>query len=219
MDKLWKTGGKKHMSTALVYCGTPEGFVIGADGRAFDMKEQRVHSDTERKIFGFENQDASIVFAWAGTVKVHSDCFDISFVKETYELLSRADFSGFFAQDLSTKLKEKLRFLGTRDIGEAAKGLFLSYRKGRPWMSFISVFMNGLTWDCFAGEDMPDGRIEILAGPKKDFKKPESLAEATSLIDAYLTDCVQHPTNYIGGHVHIGQLTPDGFSWVRPPKE
>jgi hypothetical protein len=94
----------------------------------------------------------------------------------------------------------------------------LSYRKGQPWVSEISVFKNGRTWDCRVEEYVPSGEVNLVSGPGGVFDTPRSLNEAKNLITLYLEDCVAHPTDEIGGHIHIAQFTSDGFSWIRPPK-
>jgi hypothetical protein len=45
-----KSKYNKRVSTALLYCGTTEGFVIGADSRAFNKITKQVETDKERKI-------------------------------------------------------------------------------------------------------------------------------------------------------------------------
>jgi hypothetical protein len=206
------------MSTALVYCGTSEGFIIGADGRAFNKLENRIESDTERKIFTFENQLASVVFAWAGIVKARTPYFDFNLADTTHNLLLQSDFNGYWAQALNADLKNRLRLLQTRDSGHCATGIFLSYRKGEPWVSEVRVFKNGYTWDCSVEEGSANGEIVILSGPSSDFANSTSLCEAENTIRDYLESCVAHPTDEIGGHVHIGKFTPDGFSWIQSPK-
>lgn len=39
------------------------------------------------------------------------------------------------------------------------------------------------------------------------------------MIEAYLQECVANPTLEIGGHVHIGRFTSEGFDWILPPQE
>ena len=206
------------MSTALLYCGTSEGFVIGADGRAFDILKKQVESDTERKIFAFESKAASVVFAWAGTVKTRTLGGDFGLVDQTYDLLPYLDFNSYYALEFNAKLQYRLRRLGTNETGKCAVGIFLSYRKGQSWISEVSVFKNGRTWDCSVEEYLPSGEIDIVSGPEGDFEKPQSLSEANNMIRAYLEDCVSHPTDQIGGQIHIGKFTSDGFSWIQPPK-
>jgi len=218
-DTLWKCTPKYNqwMSTALIYCGTSEGFVIGADGRAFNKLTRQIQSDAERKIFAFQNRAASIVFAWAGVVKTRVLQSDFSLIEETYNLLPQLNFEGSFAEDLNAKLKNSLRILGANDCGKCATGIFLSFKKGVPWVSELSVFKNGRTWDCCVGEGEANGEIDILSGPSKEFKHPNSMRDAENEIKSYLDDCVSHPTEEIGGHVHIAKFTHEGFSWIQTP--
>jgi hypothetical protein len=203
--------------TAILYCGTSEGFVIGADGRAIGAKE-KVVTNTERKIFLFKNLATSVVFAWSGTIKVGSSNLYLSLVDETHDLLLQLDFNSCFAQELNTKLKDRLPTFRTNLTGSAS-GIFLSYRKSEPWISELSVFKNGRTWDCCIDENVANGEIVIACGPNRSFEKPRSLSEAVSAIQVYLEDCVADPTEEgIGGHIHIAKFTPDGFSWIQPPK-
>jgi hypothetical protein len=207
------------VSTALIYCGLPEGFVIGADGRAFNKLTEQIESDTERKIFMFENDAASVVFAWSGIVKLiapNGSCF--SFVEETEDLLSQTDFSNSFTQRFNVRLKNKLRSLRTNEKGTGAFGILLSYRKDVPWVAQISAFKNGHTWDCIVDDGEANGNIDLVSGPGREFDKPQTLTDAENAISDYLDYCVSHPTEEIGGRVHIAKLTPEGFSWIRPPK-
>ncbi|HEY0703383.1 MAG TPA: hypothetical protein VGD60_11495 [Candidatus Acidoferrales bacterium] len=220
---MWKVhNGRRSMSTALVYCGTSDGFVIGADGRAANPVTKQVESDTERKIFTFENETASVVFAWSGAVKAGTSDFVVSLLQETHDLLPRLDFNGVsFAEEFSGRLKDRLRILRTKDSGKCATGIFLSYRNGKPWISEICVFKNGSTWDCCVyAEDSPNGEIDVVSPHPfvpSVFEKPTSLIEATDVIKSYLDDCVAQPTAEIGGHVHIARFTHLGFGWIRPP--
>jgi hypothetical protein len=205
------------MSTALLYCGMSEGFVIGADGRGFNKVTGRIETDTERKIFPFEDQAVSVVFAWAGIVTARTPDFDFSLVKETSDLLPQLNFNGLFVQELNVRLKDRLRSLRVNTTGKCATGIFLSYLKGLPWVSEITVFKNGRTWDCSVEENFANGEVDLVSGPGKTFDKPTSLGQARTMIEAYLQECVANPTEEIGGHVHIGRLTPGGFDWILPP--
>jgi hypothetical protein len=216
---FWKGPyNRKAMPTALVYCGTSEGFVIGADGRAINPRTRQVENDNERKIFAFENRAAAIVFAWAGSgVKLGTPDLSVNLVTETYDSLSRLNFNGLFAQELAADLKHKLRIFTANTTGPCAVGIFLSFLKGSPWVSEITVFRNGRGFDCSVEENFANGEIGIVSGPDAEFEKPASLDDAKKMIEAYLEDCVANPTEVIGGHVHIGKFTTQGFTWIRPP--
>src|ERR1700691_4653169 len=107
----------RRVSTALLYCGTAEGFVIGSDSRAFNRMTNQVETDKERKICAFENSLASVVFAWAGTVKARTSYFDFSLLGESNDILSRVNFDTF-AQDSNARLQDRLSSLRVTTTGE-----------------------------------------------------------------------------------------------------
>lgn len=218
---LWKTQYTAPMSTALVYFGLPEGFIIGADGRAFDYTTNDVRSNTERKIFAFQNDETSVVFGWAGTALIGTvEGSFFSFVQDTLEILPTLNFKNNFAEQLNFELNRKLRSFRVNEIKYGCTyGVFLSFRRGCPWVSIITAGKNGHSWSCSVEENGADGTVGILSGPDHDFENPKTLDEGEKSISDYLDDCVAHPTELIGGHVHIGKFTPNGFSWIRPPKQ
>lgn len=108
------------MSTALLYCGTPEGFVIGADSRGFNKITKQVETDKERKISTFANPSASVVFAWAGTVKARTSDFDFSLIEETNIILSKVNFQ-IFDEDFNAHLRQRLSILRVDTTGECAR--------------------------------------------------------------------------------------------------
>jgi len=210
----------RRVSTALLYCGTAEGFVIGSDSRAFNRMTNQVETDKERKICAFENSLASVVFAWAGTVKARTSYFDFSLLEESNDILSRVNFDTF-AQDFNARLQDRLSSLRVTTTGECARGVFLYFGKGAAMGFEMSVFKNGRTWDsCVTGGGMPTGEIFVISGGLEQvtFDKPASLSQATGMIDHYIRDCIADPRNEeIGGDVHIGKLTSEGFDWVIAP--
>lgn len=201
------------MSTALLYSGTPEGFVIGTDSRAVNKLTGQIETDWERKIFAFENPRASIVFAWAGSVKVTGSHFGtVNLVTETYESLSRLAFKNLFATDLAGDLRRKLNIFTVNTTGTLAVGIFLSFLKGSPWVSQIKVSKNGRKFDCSVEEGSANGSIDIVSGPEFDFDKPDSLNQAKDMIEHYIQECIDDPRNEdIGGEVHVGKFTSAGF--------
>jgi hypothetical protein len=217
----WKSKYNRRMSTALLYCGTPEGFVIGADSRGFNKITQQVETDKERKIFAFENSSASVVFAWAGTIKARTSHFDFSLLEESKDILPKVNFQ-IFDEDFNARLRERLSVLRVDTTGKCAHGIFLYFWKGSPMGFELSVFKNGRTWDsCIIDGGTPSGEIIVVSSGVEpaDFDKPRSLNQAKSMIEHYIQDCIADPRNEeIGGDVHIGKLTSEGFDWMVPPK-
>jgi hypothetical protein len=208
------------MSTALLYCGTSEGFVIGTDSRGLN-KQTGQPGDHERKIFAFEKQPVSVVFAWAGNVSVVGSSFGaVDLITETYESLSRLAFDNlFFATDLAADLKRKLRIFTVNTTGTHAVGVFLAFLNGSPWVSEITISKNGLSFDCAVEECTPSGDIGKASGPDAIFDKPVSLNQAKNMIEGYIRSTIADPEcPNIGGQVHIGKLTSEGFEWIIPPE-
>lgn len=209
------------MSTALVYYGTPEGFVIGADSRAFNKLTKQVETDGEKKIFAFEKSSMSVAFAWAGTVKVRTPNFDFSLIEESIGLLSSANVQTF-PEDFNMRLRDRLSILRVDTTGQCAHGVFLYFWKGVAMGFELSVFKNGRTWDsCVIDGGTPSGEIMIVSGGKEvvTFDKPNSLNQAKGMIEHYIQNCIDDPRNEdIGGNPHIGKLTSEGFEWLVQPK-
>jgi hypothetical protein len=58
------------MSTAIVSVYTPDGFVIGADGRRINEQSGVVDSETTQKITGFKLKRFKAAYAWSGITTV-----------------------------------------------------------------------------------------------------------------------------------------------------
>jgi hypothetical protein len=218
-QQRWKRKYDRHMSTALVYCSLSEGFVIATDSRAVDKLTGQIE-DNERKIFAFENQYVSVVFAWAGIVKVMGSSFGaVSLVKQTYESLSRLALKNPFAADLAADLKRKLSIFTVNTSGPSAVGIFLSFVNGSPWVSQITVSKNGRTYDCSVDENIVNDEINIVSGPGFDFDKPTSVDHAKDMIELYIQKCIaDEQLKHIGGDVCIGKFTVEGLDWLVQPK-
>jgi hypothetical protein len=216
---LWKPQYSRCMSTALLYCGMPEGFIIGTDSRAFNKLTRQVETDNERKIFAFENSSASVVFAWSGIVKVRTPDFDFSLIQTSNDILPKVNFKSF-EDDFNTRLRESLSVLKVNTTGKCAHGIFLYFWKGAPIVFELYAFKNGSTWDsCVSDGGTPNGEIDIISGPGELFKRPNSLDQAKNMIESYIRGSIADPERPdIGGDPHIGKLSSDGFEWILPPK-
>lgn len=207
------------MSTALLYCGTSEGFIIGTDSRGLNKQTGQI-GDHERKIFAFEKESVSVVFAWAGNVTLVGSSFGgVDLITETYESFSRLAFNNQFATDLAADLKRKLSIFTVNTIGTHAVGVFLAFLNDSPWVSQITISKNGRSFDCIAEGGTPSGDIGIASGPDATFDKPVSLNQAKNMIESYIRSVIADPKcPDIGGQVHIGKLTSEGFDWMVPPQ-
>jgi hypothetical protein len=61
------------MSTAIARIYTPEGFVVAADGRAYNPEKRTVINETAKKIFQIRDLGRSIAYAIVGTVRIYQD--------------------------------------------------------------------------------------------------------------------------------------------------
>jgi hypothetical protein len=208
------------VSTALVYCGTAEGFVIGTDSRGSDPATKKVTTDNERKIYSFQVPSLSLVFAWSGIVAAKTPDFDFSLIQTTTDILPKVDVRSF-ESDFNSRLQDKISVLKVKTTGECARGIFLYFWKGAPMMFEISVFKNGNSWDSYVSKSTaaPSEGISIISGPAAKFEKPTSLNQAKNMIEAYIRSSIADKKILdIGGDPHIGKLSLNGFEWILAPK-
>ena len=214
---LSKTQYSRCVSTALLYCGTSEGFVIGTDSRSFNELTRKVESDDERKIFAFKNNSVSLVFAWAGVIKAGTEELSISLIDETNSILSDVDFR-MFDESFNKLLQDRLSILKVNTIGKCATGVFLYFWKGAAMATELCVFKNGRCWDSrIIGSSAPNGEIDLVNGGVQPalFDKPISLNQAKNMIEDYIKECIADPSEEkIGGKVQIGRLTAESFDFA-----
>jgi hypothetical protein len=115
---------------------------------------------------------------------------------------------------------------GTGD--EFARAIFLAYFNGEPWIAEIGVHKDDQSLRPVVERFGPPGiTTTIFSGSERVWKQhfpfppeiPQSLQEASDVIERYIQLCVDDPDcEDIGGHIHIGKLTPSGFTWIHPPK-
>lgn len=219
--------------TAIVAVHTPDGFIIGADGRRMDREV--ITTEQAKKLFWFESETIRLVYAWSGTTQTFAKnneiLHDVFAASET--ILPIAAFSGkdSFASFVDVFCKVLYKTLPARITNmsreELARVLFVGYFQGQPCSAKIELLYSNsfLT---------PDVEIHIPAqfyrsifsGAESVFLKsyancePQSSAEAIDFVRNYIQDCVDSPAPDcigIGGHIHIAELTPERFSWVVSP--
>jgi hypothetical protein len=207
------------MSTAIVYCGLSDGFVIGSDSLVLNYQTGAIQTDKERKIFAFENPSISGIFAWSGTtIAIGSGGRGvlISLIRETYKILAVINFQDF-ANDFNARLNDRISILEVNRTRDIARGIFLYYWMGIQIECRITIFANGRTWESkidFFGP--PTGKVVIMSGGDPDeFDDPHSLGFGKNIIEAYIQASIDDPKyKCIGGKPQIGKLTTEGFSWL-----
>ena len=235
------------MSTAIVSEHIPDGFVIGADGRRIDPVSGLIGGDATQKIFGVNlgMGKLRLVYGWTGATWFEAkngttllDLKDLTDeVLQSLDMSSVSRFSTFVRLFIDRLLLFFENSPGSPDIfqnKEIATVLFVGYFDGEPCKAEIgiirgqdTIFRPEITNLCVPA---PFG-YRIFTGSKAAFKVsnlssglPSSLQEAATRVRDYIRLCFSHRDpplngeNPIGGHIHIGQLTPRGFRWIDPPK-
>ena len=227
--------------TAIVWQYTPLGFSIGADGRRRGA-DGAIESETMQKVHSVQVLGQGIVYAWSGTtsaVRADGIPVDLKFLTdcalETIDVPSSVSFSDFMkilANNIHTLF---VAYIGAAaksyKLDEIARATFFAYFKGLPYVGEIILKHSGTTilkpeTLCFS----PPSKFRVFSGSKlicdtlkdKLSVEPKTLYAASTLVKEYIEECVKHQESdadcaNIGGHIHLGELTPTGFSWVSPP--
>lgn len=220
--------------TAIVAVHTPDGYVIGADGRQIDSKTKTIESDTAQKIFAFESETVRLAYAWTGTTQVYATdqtcLYDLARVTKkvlpAVELFGRSSWADFifrFCEGLRAELPACIE----NSPNEIAKVILVGFFKGVPCLAEIKIAYINFLFQPEIQIHAPDGyKKRIFTGAKSacssryQLCKPQNNMEAIRFVKEYLQDCIESAETdcqAIGGHIHIGVVTPIGFSWIIPP--
>lgn len=233
------------MSTAIVFEHIPDGFVVGADGRRKDPESGLIESDTTQKLFGVKIGNLKLVYGWTGNTifegKNRTVLLDLKqltdAVLRSVDMSSVSEFSDFvqlFNDSLSLFFENSPGSPNVFQNKEIASVLFVGYFNGQPCKAEIgitrgqnTIFRPEITNLCAPA---PFG-YRVFTGSQAAFKVsnlssglPSSLQEAAGRVRDYIRLCFTHRDppldgeNPIGGHIHIGQLTPRGFVWIDSPQ-
>ena len=235
--------------TAIVSIYTPEGFVIGADGRRTVSGTRYVATDKAKKIFPLNDRKRlRCCYAWSGdTILCKTDGTNFSFVDATRSiLLSGVTDGGTIAEtiDLFNGAMSALLFLSvgrrlppdlkTSHQDRICQAQFLCYFDGRRCSFEIEIpLMDGVIQPArvIALLDPALPAFNIFSGSKRVYEEQykhrievgaPSSDEAVKLIRDYIEMCFDFQDTdeecaRIGGHIHIGKLSPTKFSWIYPP--
>jgi len=223
--------------TAILLTYTSAGFVIGADGRRMDG--DKVISDQTRKIYSVRSGHLAGAFAWSGNSVIHKDGLSVfDFAKATSSLLHTISSSTFpelvetFCQMLPVMLSATIGLTGLPS--GKSNLLIAAYFGSEPWVADIAVrFQDGRAQRPHVemiGQPQ-EGATMLFSGSKaiadqvwQDGKPStvKSTDEAVTLIRNYIKACSENPSadadaSHIGGHGHIGIVSPDVLKWVDLP--
>lgn len=220
--------------TAIVSVHTPDGFIIGADGRRFDSVVRKVASETAKKIFLFESDQIRLAYAWTGMIEASGPTGGYNLQDISEAILLRALSSGHdFNALISAFCAELCKYLpiGFSNLPsnpyELARVMFVGYFKGQPCSAQIVIsYVDSVL--------SPNSEVQIPAQYHKTvFSGAESIysskyqqwqpfcrAEAISFVTTYIQECIDSPNPDcagIGGQIHLGEVQPEGISWIIPP--
>jgi hypothetical protein len=232
------------LMTAIAWVYTPQGFVIGADGRQLDP-EMRIESDNIVKIASYSAANVQAVGAWTGNLIFGSTLsrFEVklqaSEIAETFRgkvFPTLWEYAGSVAWEIFTRFQEWME--RSKDIidpalTEVAQMRLLGYVNDLPQAASIYLrASSGALIEPEAGEPRDPlsadlklftGNIEVWDSLKRSgsIHPSSSQADAEEMIGTYIDSCaaVAVPgVNSIGGHTHIAVATRSGLRWLIPPK-
>lgn len=227
--------------TAIASAFTPEGFVIGADGRQLD-RDKKIVSESSQKIFNFKSRQVDVAYAWCGETSVINqskevlyDLYQITRVALTSAVqMAHRQFPSFI-QQCCTGIYEGIikspivRQITNPDSSPESKARMLlnGYFYGQPFMAEFHVRETDRIRVQAERVSMPLSPptrylFNGCARQNEKYKNalPTDTREALKFISDYIQECIDNSDPDclgIGGHRHIAHLTPDGFYWIDPP--
>ena len=228
--------------TAIVWAYGLDGFIIAADGRRLDGDTREVACDVVQKIFSVKVDGLRLVYAWKGNAYLEAKKGpDIDF-----RTITDCIIQGLDIKNISTfaEVVEKFRdalFPISRMIFEQMLGqlpsdkpilgvVFLAYFGGYPYFAEIEIWHDGNqilrpTVECHPAT----GKFRIFSGSKmahNEFGQCDTSSCVLSHLAAeakrYIEICFKYQrvdcdASGIGGHIHMGKLEAQGYTWLIQP--
>jgi hypothetical protein len=215
--------------TAIASIYTPEGFVIGADGRQLTYEMDSIESDSATKIFGFAAENVRGAYAWTGSIRLTWGASVFDFKNHSSEIVnelesetsdSLKEYVVRFCLLIYEHLKSWIENSGAKfpvvDNPEMVRVRFVGFANGLPDMKSAYYPLNNGIWTApgLGQVEPPIGKLNIFGGNEKVFLEMDekglihacsTLAEGKALVAGYIQACalVDGPTiNTIGGHIY-----------------
>ena len=231
------------MPTAIARIRTDEGFVIAADGRAYDHTAGKVTSDSVQKIF--QVKGPPMACSVSGDIKIDFATFQFDFVLEVGRILERdaptLDFGNYAiwvgdavrtrmiqagrpeissdAPYRSDEIRASILLDGYTPSGEAGQWALRFFPQRRHWFSFN-------TDDLFVGsreitrvlKNPHDSRLKAYRRTEPTTLE-EAKETAVAFIQAHTDEEAQaidpHTFRSVGKRIHMATITIEqGFQWV-----
>jgi hypothetical protein len=230
--------------TVLVAASSPEGFAIAADGRRISANGD-YFSDNAQKIWhAVRPGEFALAYGWCGNTRLESGLGTFDFPTVSQEVLGEISEAVNGAQpdtvfrEFARKVYLRLKYflegidpsLSTVKVPETiAQVLFVGYVGQNP-MQVIGTFSHRdgqAQVPCLSSYDSAENDFLLLSGSATLFERfegPEitTLRVAIETVRKYAQDCVDQrctiaDCSAFGGHIHVGSVTTEGFSWVVLP--
>lgn len=230
--------------TAVASIFTPDGFVVGADGRRKEFGG-RIQSDSRQKIFFFETSNARGAFTWVGCTEVCDSISTFDFKDASYSILGEIKAKKFeslseliteFSLHLFDRLREwiddskgrfeypdnpewaRLQMVGyVAGVPDVTRAVF-PFEDGAPGIPGLAVSPIGLenSLSVFSGNEA--AYIKMKEAGR--LQRCNNLVDAQRLVHDYIEECersLPDESNSIGGHIHTAAVTPSTSSWLIAP--
>jgi hypothetical protein len=211
--------------TAIVLVHNQDGFFIAADGRL--VEKGIVVSDTQQKIFQFDDAHLHIAFAWTGVTQTEE--YNLPYISK-FALRGAAKSSNFcgFIDRLVSEINNHLPPQMSNTPAEIARMALVGYYREKPCFAEIIVrYENDILTPSVVTQIPANLCRRIFVGAESVFSKwmaddlPYKRDQAINFSTGYIQDCINSANldcANIGGMLHAAELTPSGFSWIIPPK-
>jgi hypothetical protein len=234
-------GVESEIMTAIASVFTPEGFIIGADGRLKNGLG-KIQSDSIQKVFRCTANNICAAFAWAGQTRIPGRTSDFDFKAESQQSLSEISTLSFASMDEYIKafmcnfysrmtfwLPEATVPLGE---GEIARITMLGYVEGASQMANAYLYADKGTLKLPSiglMPNMPAEQLNVFSGKKAVYEAMyergmitpcKTLTEAATQVNHFIETCAGNPpddSNDTGGDIHIAAVTPARSFWVLVP--
>jgi hypothetical protein len=181
----------------LAYAFTPEGFVVGGDGRRGRNKAGQIENNDLRRLIRLQHTGVDLVCGWTDITRIPCEegAFDLSTRMEMIgdsisPELSGARYVEKFFDELSSRFDDELRVV--LRAGES-KGLFLGYvqEDANAWLPRC------WQWDLNRTDDPQEEPLavgyHVIAGADAaNLVGPASLREGEAGLQTYIESCLKN---------------------------
>jgi hypothetical protein len=230
--------------TVLVAASSPEGFAIAADGRRISANGDYFSENAQKIWHAVRPGEFALAYGWCGNTRLESGLGTFDFPTVSQEVLGEISEAVNGAQpetvfrEFARKVYLRLKYflegidpsLSTVKVPETiAQVLFVGYVGQNP-MQVIGTFSHRdgqAQVPCLSSYDSAENDFLLLSGSATLFERfegPEitTLRVAIETVRKYAQDCVDQrctiaDCSAFGGHIHVGSVTTEGFSWVVLP--